>query len=201
MFQKDYIFYKLFTREFFCNFTCNFFRQIITLKHRAIFGLVCILTVMFFYSCDNPFAPKLSVGDNDGLVLGDQKTVEGFFQNWRYSYIFKDTLVYGRLLDNNFNFIFRNYDKGVDLSWGRQEDLITTSRLFSSTQNLDLIWNEVISNIGDSTLLDVSRGFTLQIVFSQSDIVRLQGRANIRLKRNNQSEDWKMLYWRDESNF
>lgn len=156
---------------------------------------------MFFYSCDNPFAPKLSVGDNDGLVLGDQKTVEGFFQNWRYSYIFKDTLVYGRLLDNNFNFIFRNYDKGVDLSWGRQEDLITTSRLFSSTQNLDLIWNEVISNIGDSTLLDVSRGFTLQIVFSQSDIVRLQGRANIRLKRNNQSEDWKMLYWRDESNF
>lgn len=193
MFQKDNIFIKLITNDI-----INWINK---LKTKLKFVLVILVSIVFLYSCDNPFAPKLSVGDNDGLVLGDQKTVEGFFQNWRYSYIFKDTLVYGRLLDNNFNFIFRNYDKGVDLSWGRQEDLITTSRLFSSTQNLDLIWNEVISNIGDSTLLDVSRGFTLQIVFSQSDIVRLQGRANIRLKRNNQNEDWKMLYWRDESNF
>jgi hypothetical protein len=157
--------------------------------------------IIFLSSCDNPFAPKLSKGENSGLVLGNQKQVEGFFQNWRYSYIFKDTLVYGRLLDNNFNFIFRNYDKGIDLSWGRQEDLITTYRLFNSSQNCDLIWNDILSSVGDSLLLDVSRGFTLQIVFTQSDIIRIQGRANIRLKRDNQDSDWKMLYWRDESNF
>lgn len=79
--------------------------------------------------------------------------------------------------------------------------MTTTWRMFNSSQSLDLIWNEIVSSIGDSSVLDVSRGFTLQIVFSQADIVRLQGRANIRLKRKNTSEDWKMLIWRDESNF
>jgi len=33
------------------------------------------------------------------------------------------------------------------------------------------------------------------------DIVRVQGRVNLQLKRNSTEEDWKILRWRDESNY
>ncbi|MEY5130316.1 MAG: hypothetical protein RL734_383 [Bacteroidota bacterium] len=94
---------------------------------------------MLFSSCTNPFAPKLSdtpLGEN---VFADQKTVDGIFQNFRSAYLYKDTLAYGRLLDKDFIFIYRNYETGVDGTWGRDQDMFTTSGLFNATQNLDPI--------------------------------------------------------------
>lgn len=152
-------------------------------------------------SCTNPFAPGLEGNLQNNTLLGDQTNVDGIFQNFRYAYIFQDTVVYGKLLHDDFTFIYRNYDKGVDLSWGRDEDMRTTSRMFNATQNLDLIWNEISFTVGDSILLDVSRGFTLKITFSPTDIVNVFGRANFRLKRDTPSDIWKILQWRDESNY
>ena len=70
--------------------------------------------------CLNPFAPKLDydLGDN-GSVISPQKSIEGLFQNFKQSYTFKDTTIYGGLLFSEYSFIYRDYDLSVDVSWGR----------------------------------------------------------------------------------
>ena len=151
-------------------------------------------------SCTNPFAPALST-QGGGAVLGDQRTIEGLFQNFRYAYVFKDTLTYGRLLDRSFTFVYRNYDQGVDVTWGRDEDMLATQGLFSAAQQLDLVWNDVIQADGDSLLQNISRGFNLTITFNPSDVLRAQGRVNLRVARPSASEPWKIVRWRDESNY
>lgn len=163
--------------------------------------MVIAVAALIAVSCDNPFAPGLA--DNAGFdaVIGDQRNIEGVFKNFRYAYTFKDTSVYGNLLDEEFIFVYRNYDRGVDVSWGREEDMRSTAGLFAAAQNLDLIWNEIAVQIGDSVLLDISRSFSLTITFSPEDVVRLDGRANFRLKRDDPEEVWKIVRWRDETNY
>jgi len=163
--------------------------------------LLTILTLIVVYACTNPFAPKLTDKENSGSILGDQRTLDGLFDNFRYAYIFKDTVVYGNLLNDDFRFIFRNYDKGIDESWSRTEEMITTSRLFLASKSIDLTWNDVTTAIGDTSLMDISRAFNLTIVFSATDVVNLFGRVNMRITRKNTEEIWKISQWRDESNF
>ncbi|MEY3312857.1 MAG: hypothetical protein ACK5F4_07350 [Ignavibacteria bacterium] len=163
--------------------------------------LSMMLAAMMIASCTNPFAPKLSdtpLGEN---VFADQKTVDGIFQNFRSAYLYKDTLAYGRLLDQQFIFIYRNYETGVDGTWGRDQEMFTTSGLFNAAQNLDLIWNDIVVSTGDSTSLDIARGFNLTITFNPQDIVRVQGRVNLQLKRPTSNDNWKIVRWRDESNY
>jgi hypothetical protein len=149
----------------------------------------------------NPFAPRLLQSSSTTALLGDQRTAEGVFQSFRYSYLFKDTLTYGGLLASDFAFVYRNYERNVDISWGRDEEMMTTNGLFRTAQALDLVWNEVITSIGDSLTSDVSRGFTLTVTFNPSDVIRLDGRVNLRLVRQSSQEPWKIRRWRDESNF
>jgi hypothetical protein len=168
---------------------------------RIMTCLVAVMMTMFTGGCDNPFAPRKVERTQTAAGLGDQSTIDGVFQNFRYSYLTKDTLVYGRLLDTNFTFIFRDYDKGIDKSWGRDQDMIATAGLFRSCESLDLIWNNVVSSVGDSLVRDISRGFNLTITFSASDIVFLQGRVNLRIFRAKSTDVWMIQRWRDESNF
>lgn len=163
-----------------------------------VFTMLCMLLIA---SCTNPFAPKLSdtpLGEN---VFADQKTVDGIFQNFRSAYLYKDTLAYGKLLDQQFIFIYRNYETGVDGTWGRDQEMFTTSGLFNAAQNLDLMWNDIVVSTGDSTSLDIARGFNLTITFNPQDIVRVQGRVNLQLKRPTPMDNWKIVRWRDESNY
>jgi len=161
--------------------------------------LSCVI-MLCMVSC-NPFAPAISDDEGENTTLGDQRTVEGVFQNFRYAYLFKDTLTYGRLLAPEFTFIYRNYDAGIDNSWGRDQDMIATAGLFQASQNLELVWNDIVLTTGDSVLQDISRGFNLSITFSPTDIVRLQGRVNLRIRRNLPTEPWIITRWRDESNY
>lgn len=151
--------------------------------------------------CTNPFAPKLDTGDTGDLGLGDQRTVEGVFRNLRYAYTFKDTLTYGRLLHPEFVFIYRNYEQNVDVTWGRDEEMVSTTSMFNTVQQLDIIWNAVVVSLGDSLVQDVSRGFTLSVIFNPDDVVRVDGRVNFRIVRNDVAEPWQIVQWRDESNF
>jgi hypothetical protein len=166
-----------------------------------VFSKIKILLLTIILCSCNPFAPSQYEGDQDALVIGDQTKVEGVFQNWRYSYIFADTSVYSNLLDENFSFVYRNYDLGIDNSWGREVDLRTTRTLFDSTESIDLIWNEIVYEIGDSLSKNILRSFNLQLVFGSEDITRINGRANIQLIRKEVDDDWKIEVWRDESNY
>lgn len=165
-------------------------------KYRFIFFVFILLA-----ACTNPFAPKLAEVQDDDAVLGDQTTIEGVFKNFRYSYIFKDTVVYSQLLADDFTFTYRNYEKGIDVTMSREEDMLSTARMFSATQNLDLVWNEINLSYGDSLVKDISRSFQLTIVFSSTDIVNIYGRAFFRLKRPSSKDVWKINHWRDESNY
>ncbi len=159
-------------------------------------AFVCIIA-----SCTNPFAPSIAVDGDASAILGDQRTVEGLFQNFRYSYVFRDTLTYGRLLDRTFSFVYRNYDKGVDVTWGRDEDMLATHGLFYAAQQLDLVWNDVVVAEGDSLTQSISRGFNLTITLSPTDMIRAQGRVNLRIERPATDAVWKIVRWRDESNY
>ena len=79
--------------------------------------------------------------------------------------------------------------------------MITTSRLFLASKSIDLTWNDVTNSVGDSILMDISRAFNLTIVFSTSDIVNVFGRVNMRIARKKADDNWKIIMWRDESNF
>ncbi len=168
-------------------------------KSSVIGAVVLYLTAM---GCVKQFAPGFDEGTTTpGTVMGDQKTVEGVFQNFKFAYTFKDTTVYGQILDPNFAFVFRDYDQGVDISWGRDEEMRTTYGLFLNAQNLDLIWNNVISFAGDSVRANVVRGFNLTVTFNPSDIIRVDGYVDMVMERRELQSNWLITHWRDESNF
>lgn len=149
--------------------------------------------------CVNPFAPALdkSLGSNSTLI-SSQKSVQGLFKNFQYAYTFKDTTIYGQLLDKDFSFSYRDYDLGVDVSWGRDEEMRVTQGLFTNTQKLDLIWNNIVSISDDST--NIVRSFNLTITFNPSDVVFIDGRVNLDLVKDKKNR-WLIKNWIDESNF
>lgn len=163
-----------------------------------------IIVIVFAAGCDNPFAPRLDTSPSgSGSILGDQTQIEGVFQNFKQSYAFRDSTIYGQLLAPNFIFVYRDYEKSADVFWGRDEDIRTTHGLFQNVQRLDLVWNTIVSsNVEpDSLKATILRNFNLTVTFSASDVVRVDGYANWTLERPKSGEVWKITRWRDESNY
>ena len=161
--------------------------------------LILIVALGILYSCTNPFAPKLDTElGADGSLISPQKTIEGLFQNFQYSYTFKDTTIYGGLINSDYSFIYRDYDLSIDVSWGRDDDMRVTYGLFQNSQRLDLIWNNIVSMTEDST--NIIRSFNLTITFNPTDIIHIDGRVNLDLEKNDKGV-WKIVNWIDESNF
>jgi hypothetical protein len=165
-----------------------------------------LMTVSFilstFYLGCNPFAPELdtTIGETSSL-LGDQRTVEGVFQNITHSYQFRDTTLYGQLLDPQFIFVYRDYERAIDVSWGRDEEMRATYLLFQNVQRLDLVWNKlVVPDTGQIPAI-VTRNFNLTVTFNPGDIVRADGYAQLTLMKNQNDSKWYITRWRDESNF
>jgi len=153
-------------------------------------------------SC-NPFAPGLDTSLTTNSILGDQTTIDGVFQNIKYAYTFRDTSIYGQLVNSDFTFIFRDYDKGIDVTWGRDEEMRTTSQLFQNVERLDLVWNNIASLSSDSSGMQasVTRNFNLTVTFNAGDIERADGYANFLLERPQPQSPWKIMRWQDESNY
>ena len=120
------------------------------------------------------------------------------FQNFQYSYTFKDTTIYGHLLENDYIFVYRDYERSVDVSWGRDEDMKVTYGLFKNSQTLDLVWNNIVSMTEDSS--NIVRSFNLTVTFNPTDIIFVDGRVNLDLIKNSAGV-WEISRWIDESNF
>ncbi len=150
----------------------------------------------------NPFAPKFdeSLGDQSSTI-SDLKTIDGVFQNLQYSYTFKDTLIYGELIAQDFVFTFRDYESGFDVSWGRDDEMKATSGIFLNTQRLELIWNNIVLSSSDSLNATIIRGFNLTITYNPTNIERADGRVNLTLRKNQSTSKWQIVGWLDESNF
>ncbi len=149
--------------------------------------------------CINPFAPGWD--DTPSQASCDPRTIDGIFQCFQSAYSYRDTTAYGQMIDPDFIFVYRNYDVGIDVTWGRDEEMRTTFGLFQNVQKIDLIWNNIVSTSAESTRVNVVRGFNLTLVFNPSDIERVDGYANLTFERARVSDPWKIVLWRDESNF
>lgn len=162
------------------------------------------LVLILLSSCVNPFAPKLATVEigTTGL-LADQTTVDGVFQNFIYAYTFKDTVVYSKLIGPGFTFTYRDYDGTVpvDVAWGRDDEMRSTSMMFQVVNNLTLNWNSIVSESEDSLHATVTRGFTLTVTFNPGDISEVDGKAYFEFSRPSSSSPWQISLWRDESDF
>jgi hypothetical protein len=134
-------------------------------------------------------------------ALSDQKTIDGVFQNFQYAYTFRDTSIYGRLISSDFIFTYTDYDLGYNVSWGRDDEMKTTYGLFQNSQQLNLIWNNIVLSTSDSTTAEIVRGFNLSITFSPTDVPSVEGRVDISLRKDPQSGNWLITKWIDESSF
>ncbi len=165
---------------------------------------IATLLVLLLLAACNPFAPSFDDSPLGGdSILGDQRTVEGVFQNIKYAYTFKDTTIYGQMIASDYVYVFRDYERVVDVSWGRDEEMRITSELFRNVQRIDLVWNNIIAESADSTntRASVSRNFNLTVTFSTSDIIRVDGYVTLSLVRFAAADPWMLARWRDESNF
>jgi len=159
-----------------------------------------IVNCSLLLSCFNPFSPKIDNSTSTENILTDQKTVEGLFQNFKYSYTFKDTSIYGQLLNEDFVFSYFDYDLGADVTWDRATDMRTTNGLFVNTQDLKLIWNNIVFEEGDSVETDVTRGFNLTITFNPNDVINFYGFVDMTLIRPSADDKWKIKRWKDLTN-
>ena len=157
---------------------------------------------MLIAGCKNPFDPALDNSiTTSSSALSDQKTIDGVFQNFQYAYTFRDSTIYGRLISSDFVFTYTDYNLGYNVSWGRDDEMKTTNGLFQNSQQLNLIWNNIILSTSDSTTAEIVRGFNLTITFSPTDVITLDGRVDMSLIKDPQSGKWLISKWIDETNF
>lgn len=169
-------------------------------KKIIILSILLSAVSLLFISCFNPFSPGIDNTSSNENIISDQKSVEGIFQNFKYAYTFKDTSIYGQVLADNFVFSYFDYDLGVDVSWDRATDMRTTDGLFSNTQDLKLIWNNIVFEEGDSLNVDVRRGFNLTITFNPNDVISFYGFVDMQLTRLSADDKWKIKQWKDLTN-
>lgn len=156
---------------------------------------------MFFpVSCINPFAPGWDDSETNG-ICPPLTEIDGVFCNFKNAYTFKDTSLYGTLIAPEFTFVYRDYERGVDVSWGRDDEMRSTYGLFQSAQTILLLWNNIVASSGDSISQTIIRGFSLTITFNPADIVRVDGYANLTFQKRPDDQHWQIVRWRDESNF
>ncbi len=167
-------------------------------KFLLVFAFISFLNLIT--GC-NPFAPKFSEGTNSSSTISDLKTVDGVFQNMQYAYTFKDTLIYGEFISQDFVFTFRDYDQGFDVSWGREDEMRATNGLFQNSQRIELIWNNIVLSTVDSVNANIIRGFNLTITYNPTNIDRADGRVNLTMRKNPDTDKWQIVRWIDESNF
>ena len=160
------------------------------------------LLLLALTSCTNPFAPALDPDlSSDGTVLGDARTLDGVFQNIRYAYNYRDTLIYGNLLHPDFQFRYYNPERANWANFNRDEEMRITYNLFKGADQINLQWNEIQNQEGDSLEQSVTRAYNLTIALQANEFFRIDGRATLRLVRNSINDVWLIRLWSDESNF
>ncbi len=165
-----------------------------------IFSL--LLPIFFLISC-NPFAPDLVETGQDSSIITGQKTPDEVLTNFRYAYIFKDSLIYSDVLDTNFLFISKNYGTAppTDINWGRDTDIRTTVGLFRHFGVLELNWGQKLSEGYGSDSLSYGINITFQLTLDGGrEVPTIKGEARFNFIQNS-SRIWKLIRWDDLSSF
>ncbi len=162
---------------------------------------IVILISLAIVQCFNPFAPKLEDSAQNELIITPQSTPDEVLQNFKYAYVFKDSVLYADLLDSSFIFTYFDPNQepaGRPESWGRNEDLKTTGRLFRSFDIIDLIWNTTIYAFEDADQVEYSKTFNLALV-KNNETINITGNAIFIFKKSQYDDKWRIAQWVDES--
>ena len=181
-----------------------------------IFYFINIISLVVIFACVNPFAPELGeVETGTSAVLTERLNPEEVLENFRFAYIYRDSLVYSEIIDTSFIFIY--FDPTVEGtgrfdSWSRDVELRATAGLFRAVNNISLDWNSTVEEIywspaPDSSVSSVyfegakkakiSKGFILKL----GTEIQLTGTASFTLEKEKNSADWRIVRWIDESIF
>ncbi|GAB4412254.1 MAG: hypothetical protein OHK0039_18090 [Bacteroidia bacterium] len=169
------------------------------MKH--FFLVTSLLTSLAAVSC-NPFSPRY---DPDGLanvnLLGDPRSIEGFFLLFKNAYELRDTTLYGRLFASDFTFDYYDPDLGQDIQWDRATELAISFNLFRTVLQISLDWNYLTQLDTTDTEAFVVRNFNLTIEEDEQTVYSGSGRARLRLRRQQAGDAWQAYYWFDDSDF
>ena len=160
--------------------------------------------LLFILGCYNPFAPELTEReDNTSPIITNQETPKDVLTNFRYAYVFKDSLIYSDLLDSTFIFISKNYGTTppTDINWGRDIDIKTTVGLFRHFNTLELNWGGILiyNFYEDSTLSEIKITFQLTLDGGR-EIPTVKGEALFNFRKKPQGI-WTITRWEDLSSF
>lgn len=175
-------------------------------RHPYFFGMgrpayFWLLVCAAVLAACNPFAPAEEEGDPLADLLGDPRTVDGFFTRFKAAYELRDPSLYEPLLDSAFTFTYYDADAQVERVWGYAQEVATTRRLFASASVVTLTWNQVLLREESVPPVEarVVRAFALALTFDDGQSFRATGRANFTLTRPDTTATWRLLRWRDES--
>ncbi|MDZ7292651.1 MAG: hypothetical protein ONB44_06325 [candidate division KSB1 bacterium] len=174
------------------------------LKRRHWYSLGLVLGLAA-WSCLNPFAPALDRGMPGAEMITDQSTPEKALTNFKYAYIFKDSLLYADLLDSAF--VFQYFDpnqgaSGIFVSWTREVDLKTTGKLLRIFDSINLEWlNTIFTStdvVNNDTLATISKSFQLDLA-SAGYHFSVSGFAIFKFRRSRSDDKWRIVLWVDKS--
>lgn len=167
-------------------------------RSRSILLLASLILIL---SC-NPFAPAYDKeGFSNADLLGDPRSVDGFFLRFKNAYELRDTTFYGELFANDFTFSYLDAELQQEVSWDRATELATSYNLFRSVQQINLDWNYYVDMDTNETEAAIVRNFNLSIIQDEQNVFVGTGRARFKLRRNAAGEPWKAYYWFDDSDF
>lgn len=163
--------------------------------------LIAIVIISIFQArCSNPFAPPIEdIDTGTTSFLARNTTPEHVLENFRFSYIYQDSLIYSELLDSNFVFVYYDPDLGENGrfdSWGRDVELRTTGRLFRMFSPINLDWGNNVEADENEENPKITRTFVLTLGSS----IRVIGYAQFEFNRQPDST-WKIVRWQDGSIF
>jgi hypothetical protein len=158
-------------------------------------------------SCLNPFAPALDKGNLAEDLITDQSTPDEVLSNFKYAYIFRDSLLYADLLDSSFVFQYFDPDQGASgifVSWTRETDLKTTGRLLRTFDAINLEWLNTINpdtlrnDTGDIESISFSKSFQLNLASSGFQF-SVSGFALFTFRQSKADGKWRIVLWVDKS--
>jgi len=163
--------------------------------------IVCGVLLFGYWSCVNPFAPRLEESLTRNDLITNQLTPDEVFQNFSSAYLFRDSLLYANILDSSFVFEFydpNEAETGAFKSWGRDTELRTTGRLFRAIDTSELTWLNIIfrdqKNNGDEV---VYRNFRLTLIGNEISAT-IQGYGIFTFRKAVDGK-WRIKRWVDES--
>ena len=184
---------------------------------KIVLLFIAMFMVLLVFGCKNMFAPTL--GDLDGgnsIYRMDQASPADVLHNFKYSYIYRDSLMYANLIDSEFVFVYYqpsdesgtgHYD-----SWMRSVELKTTGRFLNAFNYIDLIWQTTLDSTfyemdgedifserdtlyEEANIADISKSYQLTL----GDYTTLIGDVAFRFRKGS-DEKWRILRWEDKYN-